>query len=333
MTSNSTSDFICKGAAVSSDGQFLVGHFGSVREPSVKLLKLWSLKSGELIDTINAHDAIQSLVTTKDVKTLIVTKTDGSTAFLDFQTGQQLGSIQAPAFSFYGLRLSQNRSIVAGVSYGQNPITVWDLSAGRVINTFQLESYTCAALSPDGTILVAGNETYEGGLIKVWDVPSGRELHSLVASDYIPREYSPYLEGSGDECRGVRVVAISPDNQTILCDPRSGGTQLWRLNREQEYEKFEVLGHKFSGIGDFSVDGQWAIDGSGKVINLKPIQAIQNARGKSFIVRAIPISQDGRILARLTISQGYSQIEVQDKATGKTIGVFAKEPVKTYWHS
>jgi WD40 repeat protein len=327
MTNHSTSDLdlICASVAISSDGQILIGHFrdrGQIGWTPSRLLKIWSTVTGELIDTIYVPDSIKWLVPLPNAQTLIATKTNGSVAFLDFKTGQTLGSLQAPPFKFTSDLLSQNREIVAGIQSGE--ITVWDLKANRVINSFHLQNVTCAALSPDGTTLVAGNENDEGGIIKVWDVHNGQEIHSLVASTYSPRPYNPWLEGSGDESRGVTGVSISPDNQTVLCLPRSGDVQIWDLKTEQ---KRLISGSIAQGIGDFSIDGEWVINMFGQVFNHKTCLKDQHVRAHSFIVRSIPVSQDGHIIAIQRIQGGFRRIELQRVATREIIGVFAKQRV------
>jgi WD40 repeat protein len=136
-----------------------------------------------------------------------------------------------------------------------NTMILWDLSAGKVLHTFQdhTEVVVSVAFSPapleiDGTTCAPGQIALSGSgdsTMILWDLDAGEALRSFY--------------GHTD---GVLEVAFSPDGQTALSGSGDSTMTLWDLDTGEALRIFQ--GHTaFVSSVAFSPDGQTALSGSG----------------------------------------------------------------------
>jgi WD40 repeat protein len=99
--------------------------------------------------------------------------------------------------------------------------------------TFGYGKLTCAALSPDGSILATGSFT---GTIRLWNCATGKVIKILP-------EYKP----SSD----VRSLAFSPDGKTLASGDEDTIVKLWNVGTG----KLEYAAKLSSGWSDYSIKG------------------------------------------------------------------------------
>lgn len=311
------SEFYCHQMGMCADGKILVGKFGT------KGLKVYDVQSAREIEQVNGDANIKDLSITANAETVMATSMDNMLHILDFSTSKRLGSIDRERFAFRGEYLNQDRQIIAGMDYEHRRglIQVWELSTGKVMWTFKFPYVCCISLSWDAKFLVAGNSDYKGGLIKIWDLNNGEEIFSQRVYDYIPREYSPYSETNADQCHGVNGIMISPDNSTIIYKVDKYGTSpqgiaILSLTGQTNHPK--LLG--VNSLGDFSADSPWFITPEGQVIRYELTEPSKNKRPQRFVVRNVPVSENGQMIG-YQMSDMVSRhiwIEVKDLTTGKS---------------
>lgn len=314
------SERYCRTIGINAKGTILVGQFG------LKCLRIYNLQTFQEVDQVNGNDDLKSLSITPDGQTVITTDHDNLIHFLDFSTQRRLGSVDQASFVFQSNYLSQDREIIAAMirDRDRSMVEVWQLSTGKVLGKFVFPDIFCFALSLDGKVLVAGNEDYEGGMIKAWNIATGGEIFSQRVYNFVPREYTPYLDGSGDETHGVTGISISPDNSTIVYQLRGGGG-VHLLNLATQVKR-QVFGA--NGLGDFSANGNSLILSWGAVFNCTNGMPAKDPLGdKLFRVRTVPMSDNGRILGCQMIGGGYSWVEVRDRFLGKTTIIGEKHKI------
>jgi hypothetical protein len=94
--------------------------------------------------------------------------------------GIKFGMVTALSYAANGQMLA-----LAAADFGapapQMVIEIWDVNQAKVLRRFVSKILPVAslALSPDGAILIAGNDT-DAGNIEIWDVGTGQALHRLA---------------------------------------------------------------------------------------------------------------------------------------------------------
>ncbi|MBE0685805.1 MAG: hypothetical protein IH585_07375, partial [Anaerolineaceae bacterium] len=149
----------------------------------------------------------------------------------------RLNDVLAYAFSLDG------RSLVTAESrLPDSTLSVWDITSGQLIRRIKhnLGSPNACMISPDGSLLVAGNELF----LNVWSTNSGAKLHELQV----------YPEG-------VRVCAFSLDSCFILSAGEkiikvwdsASGKLLKKISAHKGWVRacsFSANGHLITSIGD-----------------------------------------------------------------------------------
>lgn len=297
--------------AIRPDGQAIVGAIGN------NTIATWEILTGNLMQTWELDNTLKEFQVFRDGQTAIAIESNDDVTIWDIPTQRVLGRFPCGHYRFNFQSLSRDRSKIVGKDYQRGLVKVWDVRTGNELHSFEMEPYvTCVAIDPTGKIVVAGSETYEGGDIKVWDIINRRELQSLHVFHFVPREYSPYLNGDTDEPKGVVAIWLSPDAQTLLCEIRNREIHVWDLVQGQ---RLRVLPSKIQSIGDFTADSQFISTDSG-LLNWRTGEITPMRSGLSWMTRTMAISQDGRFWA--TTSDNGNPV-VQDLITKETIFQFA----------
>ncbi len=157
--------------AISPDGQTLVS--GRYQDG----LKLWDLKTGNLLRTLDVQ-AAGAIAVSPNGKTLIGTGPKGSVKVWSLQTGEVLRTLPSesdrnPGLAFNSpgaFAVSPSGQVLASDSES-GTIELWNLQTGELLDTLRGHSSQISSLafSADGQTLVSSGEE---GLVKIWQVPS-----------------------------------------------------------------------------------------------------------------------------------------------------------------
>jgi len=251
-------------------------------------VKIWNSKTGQVIQTLNAHTGFVSSVAFRpDGKHLASTGGDHQVKVWDLTTGQKMfagpcdvvhttGTAYTTAFSPDG------RWLAAG---SDGAVKVWDWKNNQLLHTFagHAKKAISVAFSPDGRWLASGSW---GGSKQLWDVEAGGEPLRSFAVSRETRQVVSALAFSRD---GERLAAASFGRRVDVWDTTTGGL-------------LHTLPH--SGLVQcvaFSPDGQRLAsageDKSVRVWDATTGREVLGLRGHTGACGSVAFSPDGRRLA------------------------------------
>ncbi len=260
--------------ATSPDNQTLVSSSGD------STIKLWNLRSGELLRTLSGHsDQVLSVALSPDGQTLVSSSWDSTIKIWNLRTGELLDTVSRYSNEVWSLAISPDgRTLASGSG---DTIKIWNLRTRKPRRTLSGHSDTVwsVAISSDGQTLASGSKD---STIKIWNLRTGELLHTLI----------------GHSGR-IRSVAISPDGQTLASGSWDSTIKLWNLRTGE-------LQHTLSGHSAYvnsvalSPDGQILASGSDdykiKLWNLRTGELLGTVSGHSNNVNSVAFDADGKIL-------------------------------------
>jgi WD40 repeat protein len=257
----------------------------------------------------------------------------------------RLGSIRFLHDGINGLTiLPGDKELLGACRHG---VCIWDAGSGRPIKHFgQLNGVTCAAVSPDRSAIVVGED---GGKLFVFDVATGRERLQVVGTkegrpisvawsadgrwfaagfykvayvwDATTGKLAHRLEGDDY----IQAVAVNPNGKSLVAGDRQR-VQIWDLASGKPVATCEGGLDTGSRSLTYTLDGSTLVGPCNEPIDNKGSsrsslrqwdavtgKKIRDVAGGSFNCAAI--SPDGKTLAA---SEG-SHIRLWDLATGKEL--------------
>ena len=236
--------------AISTDGKTVVSGSGD------RMVRVWNITTGKRQAILKGHDNdITSIAISEDGKT-IASGSWGLIEVWDLPTGKlkftlpddtlkkkvTIGplTIDNEPSRTGRVEISQDGKTAIIVNYN-NQVEVWDLTTGKLKNSFKegFGNDLAANISPDGKVAVIQYQIYNhGGTTKVWDLTTGKEKasRSFTASSIhaIPMTLNKdRMIGSSNKAiqvwnlntakleavidtGGVSNIAISPDSKTLI---------------------------------------------------------------------------------------------------------------------
>lgn len=151
-------------------------------------------------------------------------------------------------------------------------VRVWHLDTGEVVATLTLDAaVTACTMSPDGTVLVAGEASGRVHLLRLeldgWTPtrPDTAAPRPVRLDPQAGERWGGSLRHTGGSLRSdqgwVESVAVSPDGERALVAGADGSVVAWNLV-DRRHERFEPVHGDWATAVAFSVDGRFAASAS-----------------------------------------------------------------------
>ena len=142
---------------------------------------IWSIKTGELINTIRHNGRINDACIDSTSRYLATASADSTAAIWNLHTGQNLKTFSHDG-SVRKLRFSPNGKILATSCLGI--IQLWDTENGTQLKVPMKHDSKILDFnfSPDGQTIISSTEN---NVCRLWDVNTGKE----ITSPYIPANW------------------------------------------------------------------------------------------------------------------------------------------------
>lgn len=207
----------------------------------------------------------------------------GGVKLIDAATGTERSMLDCQSDEVIGLAVTANGSTLATLS-SDRAAKVWELPAGKVVRSFQMEQTGRAlALAPDGSRLAVATSQ---GLVRMWELGDTGQGISLPSAN-----------------TALEAVAWLADGSIITCGA-SGSVRLVRADGSgaRELQTGSALGSLAT-----TPNGSWiAAAGADHMIRLyqgKELKPGPTLEGHRAPVVALTISADGRFMASADASR------------------------------
>jgi WD40 repeat protein len=145
--------------AFSSDDNVLVSgcNDGSVR--------FYRIQDGELVHSISERSGTVSwIVLSPDSKVLATVNVGKALQLWDVASGQLLHNLKPFSRGITSARFSPDGTILSALDFQDRSVKLWSVNDGKLMHVIA-GNLTCSAFSPDGSMLVTGDET---GSLRFW---------------------------------------------------------------------------------------------------------------------------------------------------------------------
>lgn len=271
--------------AFAPDGKTIVS--GSYDET----LKLWNVRTGNLLRTINVYP-------NKKFAGGII----GSVAF-------------AP----------DSRTVVAGSRYA--PIQQWEVTTGKWRRLFR--GYVCgfrcsdAVFSPDGKTIAGGDG--EAGTVKIWDVASGRVLHTF---DKPRDEKNPRFPHNAEHILfspdGSRLYADSGPVGLIQVWDVATGREVQRIKIKDDIGSMALSPDgRLLLVGGSANDGPHTARGLVALLDTETGREVRRFPGQWSNINEVAFAPDGKLVASagydVSDGEGFNVVKLWEVATGREV--------------
>lgn len=260
--------------ALSPDGQTLAsGSFGTIR--------IWNLKTGKLIRTINGVHSkkwVRTLTIAPDNRTLVSGGDDKNISMWNLKTGKAIRTMSGHKGGVNAIAISRDGQILASGS-DDKTVCLWNLKTGSRMLTLSghRAQVNALAFSRDGQTLVSGSDDKT---VRLWNFKAG-QLRKVLTG----------------HAGAVKAVAIGPDGQTLASSSSDNTIRIWNLKEGKHTRTLD--GHS-SWVRTLAIspDGKTLVSGGAKILvwDLKNGKEKTALQGHSRFVSAIAITPDGKTI-------------------------------------
>ena len=240
----------------------------------------------------NPKPGVNSVVFSKDGKTLVVAGSDGKIRWIDAASGTVQRTFSGHTNAIYIAIFSPDEKLLASSSRDLTA-RVWDGASGRELHKFT--GFHCAvksvAFSPDGRKLAAsGND----GMIKLWDLKTGNELESFVHINSKDIDMSVY--SIAFDRTGRKIYGANGDGTISEWDiAKQKETRVWKAHNGNAY--------KIQFNSDYSLLASSGFDALVKLWDTSDWHEVRNmsmARPEAAVnipSTGLTFSHDGKLIA------------------------------------
>ncbi|TAG62111.1 MAG: serine/threonine protein kinase [Oscillatoriales cyanobacterium] len=256
--------------ALSPDGQTLVSaSFGTIR--------IWNLKTGRLVRTLNpvhSKKSVSTLAVSPDNSTLASGGNDNNVILWDLKTGRRVRTIPAHKAPVNAIAFSSDGQNLASGS-DDKTVRLWNVRTGSRLLTLtgHTGGVNAIALSRDGQTLASGSEDKT---VRLWNLDTG-EVRRIIT-------------GHGG---AVNAVAFSPNGQVVAS---ASSDNTIRLSNVQDGKRTRTFKGHSSWVRTiaFSPDSRSLISGGGDIIvwDLKTGKERNTLSGHGQFVNSVARSHD-----------------------------------------
>ncbi|MEO1373067.1 MAG: neuraminidase-like domain-containing protein [Cyanobacteria bacterium J06635_10] len=191
-------------------------------------IKIWNLKTGQVIRTLEGHTGIANSVNfSPDGALLGYGATDRKIKIWNLKTGQVIHTLEGHTGLVNSVNFSPDSALLAS-GCNSNEIKIWNVETGQLIHTlegFTLHVVRSVNFNHDGSLLAAIGRGRE---IKIWNVETGQVIRTL--------------EG---DTKQVNSINFSPDGALLASVGIDKKIKIWNIAQtiklDYKPSKFEEL--------------------------------------------------------------------------------------------
>lgn len=190
-------------------------------------VELWNVSTGEKTRTIPVRSEAICVAFSPDGKTLAIGTGFEGDAFFGVElrqasSGKLLHRLSGPRASVRSVTFSPDGKTVASGSW-DNTVRLWNVATGAPLRTFNTNSSSSVAFSPNGQVLASAGD--HESVIKLWSVKTGRELRPLAG-----------------HIDSVISISFSANGKYLLSGSRDWTMKLWEVSSGKELATLIDLG-------------------------------------------------------------------------------------------
>nr|MBF2027412.1 serine/threonine protein kinase [Leptolyngbyaceae cyanobacterium C42_A2020_001] len=260
--------------AISSEHQLLISGSHDTT------IKLWSLRSKTLLQTLNYHrDRITDIALSPTGQCFASSSFDKTISLWSLPEGTLQQTLTRHLHKVIGITFSPNGRILISIS--SREIYIWSVQSGRLLRSLsdaETDNIRAIAFDAGGKTCIVG---YLDGTIEVWNPHTGQRIYTIST-----------------HMGGVMSVVISP-NSRFLATSVGRTVQLWNA---KTYEPLRTLNNGFDGSSAiaFHPNSHVLANGGDREIalwNPQTGQLLQCLTGHTNPIRTVAFSPDGIVLA------------------------------------
>mgnify|MGYP001792536393 CR=1 FL=1 len=248
-------------------------------------VKLWNIKTGKLLQTINYDYPINAVTFSPNRSILAIADSGNFIRLWDVNSSKTIIQLKAHKGLFTGincLAFSPDSRIIASGG-GDKTVKLWDINTGSEIRILKAhkKSVNSVVISPNGKFLASGSADKT---VIIWDLNTGKILTSFTTNSKVNSvDFSPNgkIIATGGEnffiklwevITGkeiftlnseywVKYVTFSPNGEILATSSYNNDIKLWDVNTKQEICTLTGHSGKVNSLV-FSPDGQSLFSGS-----------------------------------------------------------------------
>jgi len=289
---------------------------------SRKTLKLWEIKTGDEIETINTDHSreIDCLALSPSGELALTGSADNTLKLWKISNGKLVRTFKGRASFVHEVAFSPDGRYSLSAN-SDSTVKIWDMRTASEIKILKGHEYAVnsAKFSPDGKRILSGSADYS---LRLWDFKNGKEIKKINHGRAITSvEFSPdgklalsvgdffyvwdldnykeiwRLSHPGRDSK-VNDAVFSPDSKEILSAGNDNTLRLWNISSGKERRAFKGPDRAITAVA-YSPDGTYALTGDNdERVSLWKIWSgsrLEAYRGHSSDIASVAYSPDGKL--------------------------------------